>query len=243
MSCSTSSIPATQNSPLEPGQGGPQMTIAGRPFLFFGSGVYPDDFPGTPGPPEAGHRPHLDRLRRRPGRGPQAGAPLEGGRHRTLRRRHNLHLPPGRRGAGRPGHHYGRRFPGVLVEALIHAPPEDAPPAGVLRVPRRLPRLPEAVQGGQRAVLERAGPPPGDQPAHHPALDQARGPTLRSLPAGPSRTWPRNWGLSHLLPKAIARHREQAAGNRPSARPFFPSVPTPPTILPANEGDFGFAPL
>ena len=56
MSCSTSSIPATQNSPPEPGQGGPQMTIAGRPFLFFGSGVYPDDFPER-----------LDRLRQATG--------------------------------------------------------------------------------------------------------------------------------------------------------------------------------
>ena len=45
MSCSSSTDPATKSSPsyVLP-RGGPQLIIAGRPFLY-GSGVLPEDFP------------------------------------------------------------------------------------------------------------------------------------------------------------------------------------------------------
>ena len=45
MNCSSSNIPATgSNSLFVPHRGGPQLIIAGRPFLY-GSGVLPEDFP------------------------------------------------------------------------------------------------------------------------------------------------------------------------------------------------------
>ncbi len=45
MSCSSSSTPATgSSSSLVTKRGGPQLIIAGRPFLY-GSGVLPEDFP------------------------------------------------------------------------------------------------------------------------------------------------------------------------------------------------------
>ena len=45
MSCSSSSAPATKSSTTPvPHRGGPQLIIAGRPFLY-GSGVLPEDFP------------------------------------------------------------------------------------------------------------------------------------------------------------------------------------------------------
>ena len=45
MNCSSSNIQRTgSNSLLVPHGGGPQLIIAGRPFLY-GSGVLPEDFP------------------------------------------------------------------------------------------------------------------------------------------------------------------------------------------------------
>ena len=45
MSCSSSRHPATESRQLNgPHRGGPQLIIAGKPFLF-GSGVLPEDFP------------------------------------------------------------------------------------------------------------------------------------------------------------------------------------------------------
>ena len=56
MSCSSSNTPKAGNSPSpRPRRGGPELVIAGRPFLF-GSGVLPEDFVQR-----------LDRLRRAAG--------------------------------------------------------------------------------------------------------------------------------------------------------------------------------
>ena len=183
MNCSSSSTQATGSSPSPVlHRGGPQFLHRGKTLplrlLRPARGL-----PAAPGLPEAGHRPHRERLCRRFGRGPQAGAALERA-HRTLRRSHAFHRPPGRRGARRPGPDHGGRFLGVPVEAVSLCPARRPATAGGSMSSPTTFRVPAAAEGGQRVVLERVGPPPGDQPADPPALAGWR-PAHLPLPAGP----------------------------------------------------------